>query len=520
LGSDTGVFTNSALDTFRIGGQKSSGSDVNPFNGLIDDVRVYNRALSADEIKRLYKMGGTLTVNKTITNNSLTSGLVGHWTFDGSDMGTTSVMDRSGTTTVGWLINSPRKVFGKIGQALEFDSTNYVKFNTISSGEQTTNSFSVTFWAKSDNWNTSITAMVAHKPVCSNNTAAGWAINYRKNEVDACMSDASGNGVVWTDTDSGKTLVNGQWHFFSMVVDRSRQIGTVTVDTELPTSKDVSAVGSLLRLNTFLTFGGIALAPDCACTLDDIRIYDRAITNDELKRLYKMGGTLTVNKTVSNNSLASGLVGHWTFDGPDMGTTSAMDRSGNNNLGWLMNLPQKVFGQIGQGIEFNGTTNYVVAPYSSSIAGLSNVTYTAWIAPGLNEVKGILGGLNGEEGSAFNYIRIDNNGTEVNNPEIQATFNIGGVTNTRTAQIASRTYEWLHIAYSYDGSFEKIYMNGVLQTTVTNSGALASNTERGIIIGTNLVNGGVYFRGKIDDVRIYNRALSDDEVKRLYNMGR
>lgn len=73
----------------RIG--RRPGGDTAPFEGTIDDVRVYNRALSAEEISRLYGLGATTRVSETLTTNpQLESGLVGHWTFDGENMDPTT----------------------------------------------------------------------------------------------------------------------------------------------------------------------------------------------------------------------------------------------------------------------------------------------------------------------------------------------------------------------------------------------------------------------------------------------
>jgi hypothetical protein len=64
-------------------------------NGSIGDVRIYNRALSKDEIKRLYNMGGTVKLNTARADNSLAQGLVGWWTFDGKDLTSTTAIDRA-----------------------------------------------------------------------------------------------------------------------------------------------------------------------------------------------------------------------------------------------------------------------------------------------------------------------------------------------------------------------------------------------------------------------------------------
>ena len=80
------------------------GNDTLPFDGSLDDVRIYNRTLSASEVKQLYLQGSSLKQNITPrkgTNTgtySLDSGLVGHWTFDGKDTAWNSntTQDKSG----------------------------------------------------------------------------------------------------------------------------------------------------------------------------------------------------------------------------------------------------------------------------------------------------------------------------------------------------------------------------------------------------------------------------------------
>ena len=100
--------------------------NTDPFKGTIDEVRIYNRALSATEVAKLYGSGAVKT-NASSANldngSSLERGLVGHWTFDGADV-TTVVADRSGQGNNGYFIGGATlsaKVIGKLGQALRFD---------------------------------------------------------------------------------------------------------------------------------------------------------------------------------------------------------------------------------------------------------------------------------------------------------------------------------------------------------------------------------------------------------------
>ena len=102
-------------------GAQCGGTPSEFHDGLIDDVHVYNRALSADEIKRLYKVGATAKLGQAAANDSLTKGLVGWWNFDGKTSSGTRVFDASGTGNYGILTNGSTLVNGKLGQGMEFD---------------------------------------------------------------------------------------------------------------------------------------------------------------------------------------------------------------------------------------------------------------------------------------------------------------------------------------------------------------------------------------------------------------
>ena len=112
--------TGVTASTFWVGAVSSSY-----FTGNIDDVRVYNRALSAAEVERLYELGGTTHINKTLdVNPDLDRGLVGHWSFDG-DL-TASVADSSGTGNDAYFSSTSQAtssmvVPGVFGQGVQLD---------------------------------------------------------------------------------------------------------------------------------------------------------------------------------------------------------------------------------------------------------------------------------------------------------------------------------------------------------------------------------------------------------------
>jgi hypothetical protein len=124
-----------------VSGSDSSGTYGNPgstdwtigayynnsywFQGKIDDVRIYSKSLSATDVKKIYTLGGQGKQNVSPAN-FLTSGLVGHWTFDGKDITSGVSRDLSGNNNHAYFINISTSTFytiGKLGQAGRFAST-------------------------------------------------------------------------------------------------------------------------------------------------------------------------------------------------------------------------------------------------------------------------------------------------------------------------------------------------------------------------------------------------------------
>jgi len=199
--------------------------------------------------------------------------------------------------------------------------------------------------------------------------------------------------------------------------------------------------------------------------------------------------------------------------------TTAVDGSGNNNNGTIAGAT-RVTGQTGFGgaLQFNGSTSIVNIAHSASLALSNGMTLEAWVNPSANagttvndgwrtvimkerSTTGLAYGLYGNDGDSnpsrpAGYIR--NNGTDVE------------ATNGPAVPIGV----WTHLAVTYDGTTLRLFVNGVLRNSVSASGGIAASTAP-LRIGGNTVfsvPGTEYFAGLIDEVRIYNRALSAAEI--------
>jgi len=513
---------------------------VDPFDGIIDEVRIYNRALSPDEIKRLYKIGSTFVVNKT-RQDTLREGLVGHWSFDGADMDGNRALDRSGQGNTGALTGGPKRMAGKIGQALDFDGVNdYVNpddaintlFNTLAQG-------TISAWVK---WESGTGAIFSrgnstfisdgqlkfYIDSSANLDIYSTASSFGSRALDASFAlsnPTSWHHVVFTnDTSGNKFYVDGKQ------TTPTYSVGNASTDfffDDMPSSIHGYEIGGVVDTDDE-TFNGL---------IDDVRIYNRALSEQEIKRLYKIGSTLKVNVT-RKDTLTNGLVGHWSFDGPDMNATQALDTTGNANNGTLTNGPKRAIGKLGQALDFDGVDDYVNAGTGSSLSLLGPVTISAWIYPrtfgGASKGRIVGRGTSGIANSV---------GFSVNNSDITAGLSFGSHYDVLSLQTYSSNNTitlntWQHVTVTWDGTTDRtkvlFYVNGIKTGRQDNgdgsdgSVTRVSDSTCSLLIGVqggdggdcNVDTGTRDFDGLIDDVRVYNRVLSADEIKRLYNMGR
>src|SRR3990167_10315195 len=235
--------------------------------------------------------------------------------------------------------------------------------------------------------------------------------------------------------------------------------------------------------------------------------------------------------------LQEGLVGFWSFDGPDMSQSTnnvwAIDRSGQGNNGVLKNMATssaRKIGKIGQALDFDGSNDFVDLGTASSLESFSQITISMWIYPRNQAASGNLRTLlTSGSGTDMYSMGICNSHSTVC-PSIANTFYFGYLdTNADPNRWAApantlQTNQWQHIAATLicNSSTVSLYYNGqAVNATKTQTGLQNCNLSTSVskyIVWNN--QGDPIFDGLIDEVRIYNRALSADEIRRLYNMGR
>jgi hypothetical protein len=214
--------------------------------------------------------------------------------------------------------------------------------------------------------------------------------------------------------------------------------------------------------------------------------------------------------TLGTSGQAQGLVGHWKFD--EGRTRSTADSSGNGNNGSLVGAggPQWITGQFGNALRFDGADEYVNVPNSPSLGIIGDITMAAWIK---REVPLAFDGIVSKT-DGLTYWDYDFYFSSGDN-RLRFWSDVGSPTPVFSSREVADT-NWHHVAVTRSGSSVTFYIDGFEAGTTTMDGAFMNNAVP-IRIGTDgpAYDPGSMFQGGIDEVRIYNRALTASEIQNL-----
>ncbi len=279
------------------------------------------------------------------------------------------------------------------------------------------------------------------------------------------------------------------------------------------TAQAVSLSVSGLPTGVTASFSPASCTPNCSSTLT-LFASASAATGSATVTVTAAGGgisrtsafSLTVN--VTTPPTPTGPVGWWKLD--ENTGASAADSSGSGNNGTLTNGPVWTAGRMGSGLAFDGTNDSVTIPHSPSLALAGAFSMAAWVNPAISTTN--FKSVMVKNYSHFLYASVKG---YCGNGAVLVGFVGSAGTKTACDRNPLPANAWTHLAATNDGSVLRLYRNGVLTSSAAVTGAPVASTGT-LQLGASRVSG-ENFNGKLDDARVYNRALSASEVLALFN---
>ncbi len=496
-------------------GMIGTGTESYRAVGIIDELSLWNTALTYDEVKELY---ADSVVKDATTHSKANDHLLGYWRNDG----VTTWTDR-----------------GDI-QAIGFDgSDDNIDFGNDSS-LQPASELTVSAWAYMSNWSSA-----SQSKIISNTQSGGYALAIDEAN-DNNISFFVNNGAYLNPTYALSNLSSGWHHVCATYKNKIAKlyIDGSLVDTATNTNNTNITYNSNIKLfagaepdasnNTSQFFNGL---------LGQIAVFNKELISSEISAIYALG-----RRTDLTTSYSTNLQGYWflnpTHSNPDLtGADKILDRSGNGNHGTqsggvnflgtndgdVQGSPDSITireglnsNRDGLGFYFtnpdsnvlrlNGSNDFVTIDSTGSLpSGDQSRSITCWIKPS---------SLSGDQPIIFT-------GTYASNQMFTLAFlsanptkiSVWGFSNDNTGTDVLTTDNWWYVGVTYDSGTNtlKSYIGGGANNIdpaldINNTSTTNYNTTYGDVRIGRASTQDKYFDGIVDEVKIYNRALSADEI--------
>jgi len=472
-----------------IGASQSGGNPTSYFYGALDDVRFYNRALSANEVSLLYRGPNRAVLSaQAVANKGATNGLVGHWTFDGGDMTATTALDKSVSANTLSLAGSMAKGAGKIGQGLIFDgvSNNASTMSTLDlSGVKTT---TIAAWVKPVKTGAPGTAVLVQSNNSTTPTIAYSSAVTKGNLLVVVASCSATSDLI--------TISDNQAHSWSKAVsgrnDDHSNIGIFYATAKANVTPTVTLSGCNFagsESGAVFEYSGLS------------RILDGTTINTSSASSPTASTLTTTVKDVVIAGFAQNTSGGQTIS--SCGGGFSLRKTFGGTLDGVCDAQNVAAGSYAASLSGSGSSSWIVAQVAFKVAA----AYT------LVEL--------GTDQSLVN----DSFMLIASSSEKFACTSHGDVGNTAWESATTITIgKWYHVACTIDRNLNssqvKLYVNGVLDGVRQSADSANTANFGNKTLYTGARAGNVMFANAvIDDVRIYSRALSANEVYSLYKYG-
>lgn len=450
---------------------------ANYFNGVLDEVMIFNSALSAVQIAALYALQNTTP--------TVSQGLVASYAFSNNALDATAYGNHGQTKDV--TSTTGRFGFGYSAYAFNGASSEITAGNSAQLNSSYT---SVSFWVKPN-------ALPASGEVFLL-SFGGWQERFKisvPNHGKPVWTTNNSSGISDMDSGDGNTLVPGEWKHLVFIHDGTND--KIFMNGALVASKAVAGTMNSTTKPFGIGYNAVDGGNWFDGQIDEVQVYNYALSNADVTNLYTAQNTFP--------GAVTDLVAEYKF----AGNTDDATQFGNHATTGGAQTAKDRFGYGSNAYHFAGADSVLAA--NSVQLNSDYTTISFWVNPDELPATGEVYLLSNGGWQQRWKISLPNHGKPVftTNYENGISDMDSGAGNELTVGT------WKHVVMVHDGTKDKIFVNGVLANSKDVLGKL-NRTKYPLGIGNNPIDAGNYFKGSLDDIQIYNRALSDAEVAALY----
>lgn len=567
MGTNTTALTSgySSDRPFAIG-MRSSDTGTTwgfPFQGVIDSVQVYSRALTISEILSNYnttnlevqsRVGSSNDPNdgtwdawsptanesqldafdNTYLYNTTDAGLVSYWPID--EVSGTTITDVK--SALNGTANTTNIGDGVGGKSRQFNGTSeYIDVgNQASLSFERTSTFSTSAWVRITG-----TGYYAVFSKMAAGSFRGYDFYLHSGQLKLSMINTTTTNQLRCA--ATPTINDGMWHHVAVTYTGGSNAAAVTfyIDGAAQTKTcDLDNLNATILSTSNVSIGSIYNASDFFLgNIDEVRVYNTTLTATNISELHRLGssnpsfantsrdtvikyeGTSSQRITIGRTPVDANTVGLWHLEETSGSGAYLKDSSPNGNNGTPTGTAV-MEGVSNKGRDLNGTnSDYVDIPSSASLQLTTSMSIEAWISRDADSgaIERVISKSDSSSAPGFDYwLQVQADDT-IQCGIVKGDSNGYWRNSTNIVPIGV----WTHTACTFDSTNGfNLYLNGVLSNGAV-SGTVGSirTSNRNLNIGRLGDNGSYYysFNGKIDEVRISNVVRSANEINLSYRLG-
>jgi hypothetical protein len=450
-------------------------------HGIMDEVMIYNRALSDLEV--MYLAGKRATPVDPGTEN-----LLAWWACDEGEGAV--VGDVSGNGRDGAFVNGdPAWVEGVRGTAVELVGPTLIEIPPL---DMELTEATMAGWilpnGPQPDWSSII--MTRDPGLATGFNVLGYQLAYHWNDDSGSWSFRGGDMIAEDD-----------WTFAAVTVEPDK--ATFYVNGEAGSVNEIAHEPCLWNSNIYLGGDGNEswIERRMIGALDDVVMYDRALSAGEVRYL--------AGFRAMEDPGTDALIAAYAFE------NDVLDGSGNGNDAAVNGDPAFVEGLVGMALEFDGDGDFLDCGANEILALTDAASISAWIKVAVAGADHKVGG--NQDGANGGY-KMSVYGDKIEF-EIRTAANSAVLNRSVEGGTIIEVDTWYHVVgvYSLEDGYIRTYVNGELDRELLTTEALGASPGS-LIIGAEPFNTGSYnFNGVMDEVCVYNKALSAAEARYIAN---